>query len=122
MNEDEVYEEVKQWKVNDKCVAQWVEDGCWYRSVIEKIESPDKVLVKFIDYGNSDYTLLSNVQPFETVIDINGQIGEKNPQTESNNQSKVKDESECRVIQGEDKDGLNKGVELWKEGDRCVAQ
>ena len=35
------------------CAAKFVDDESWYRAKIIKIDLPDTILVKFVDYGNS---------------------------------------------------------------------
>ena len=62
------------WKEGDPCVAMWSEDLCWYRSEITKIEPGNKVLVTFIDYGNTGYTNLESLKPHGTEIDEEGQL------------------------------------------------
>ena len=42
--------------------ALFAEDGEWYRAVIEGIPSEFEVRVRYIDYGNSDVVLLSDVR------------------------------------------------------------
>ena len=42
--------------------ALYPEDGLWYRAVIESIPSEFEVGVRYIDYGNSDVVLLSDVR------------------------------------------------------------
>ena len=42
--------------------AQFAEDGCWYRAVIQSVPSEFEVEVQYIDYGNSDVILLSDVR------------------------------------------------------------
>ncbi|XP_057710766.1 staphylococcal nuclease domain-containing protein 1 [Corythoichthys intestinalis] len=38
----------------DFCIAKFAEDGEWYRARVEKVESPAKVHVFYIDYGNRE--------------------------------------------------------------------
>ena len=42
--------------------ALYGEDGLWYRAVIESVPSEFEVAVRYIDYGNSDVVLLSDVR------------------------------------------------------------
>lgn len=37
----------------DPCCAQFCEDGCWYRAIVTEISS-GKVLVQYVDYGNTE--------------------------------------------------------------------
>lgn len=39
------------WKVGDRCIARWEDDGVWYRAEVKEIQR-NGVLVSFIDYGN----------------------------------------------------------------------
>ena len=40
-------------KAGVKCAAKFSEDNCWYRAVVESVnKNTNKILVKFIDYGN----------------------------------------------------------------------
>ena len=100
------------WKVDDECVAQWEKDKCWYKSKIVRIDSNENVLVEFTEYGNSDYTTLAKLKPFNTDI-VNGQLkagseaNEKNiDESEEKSLVKVKTNEKC----------------LWKVGDKCLAQ
>ena len=45
--------------------ALFAEDEEWYRAVIESIPSEFEVGVRFVDYGNSDVVLLSDVRPLD---------------------------------------------------------
>ena len=36
----------------DFCIAQFSSDNLWYRARVEKVESPEKIHIHFIDYGN----------------------------------------------------------------------
>lgn len=45
--------------------ALFAEDEKWYRAVIESIPSEFEVGVHFVDYGNSDVVLLSDVRPLD---------------------------------------------------------
>ena len=40
------------WKVGNRCIAKWEEDGVWYRAEVKEVQQ-NRVLVLFIDYGNS---------------------------------------------------------------------
>merc|ERR1711874_476668 len=53
--------EKKEWKIGDLCVAQWREDGVWYDSEILEIVG-ERVKVKFVEYGNEDYTTLGQLK------------------------------------------------------------
>ena len=48
-------EEKEGWEVGDLCVAMWSEDLVWYNSQIIEING-ERVLVKFLEYGNEDFT------------------------------------------------------------------
>merc|ERR1711874_371826 len=74
----------KIWKEGDSCVTQWKEDKCWYKSIIRKIESKNKVLVEFYEYGNSDYTSMTLMRPFDTPIGKDGQLVEMKPTSSVN--------------------------------------
>ena len=45
----------------DPCCAQFTIDGCWYRAVVKEISS-GKVLVLYIDYGNSETLPIKNIK------------------------------------------------------------
>ena len=45
--------------------ALFAEDEEWYRAVVESIPSEFEVGVHFVDYGNSDVVLLSDVRPLD---------------------------------------------------------
>merc|ERR1711874_361824 len=99
---DKPENEKKLWKEGEKCVAKWNEDECWYRAEITQIESDDKVIVKFTEYGNSDFTSLAMLKPFETKIDENGKL--------------VLDEKGTKA------DKPDNEKKPWTEGDKCVAK
>ena len=44
-------------------MAQWTQDGAWYNSQILHFFNFDEILVRFIDYGNADFTTLGNLKP-----------------------------------------------------------
>ena len=48
--------------MGDSCVAQWSEDGEWYRSKIVEIQG-QQVSVVFTDYGNEGVTSLEQLKP-----------------------------------------------------------
>jgi len=50
------------WKVGDKCIATFSEDGVEYKAEIESIEGRNCV-VKYIEYGNSEKKPLSELKP-----------------------------------------------------------
>ncbi|XP_038049256.1 staphylococcal nuclease domain-containing protein 1-like [Patiria miniata] len=47
-------------KKGDVCVAKFV-DGEWYRARVQKVYNKDKILVFFLDYGNSDVVTAANI-------------------------------------------------------------
>merc|ERR1711874_637803 len=54
-------QEQKEWKVGDLCVALWNEDLVWYNSEILEIVG-ERVKVRFVEYGNEDYTTLGQLK------------------------------------------------------------
>ena len=48
------------------CAAKFVDDESWYRAKIIKIDLPDTVLVKFVDYGNSQKCSADDLCALET--------------------------------------------------------
>jgi len=42
------------WKVGDRGIAKWEEDHVWYNAQVTEIQPDGKLLVTFLDYGNSD--------------------------------------------------------------------
>ena len=59
------------WKEGDQCVAQWDEDGLWYKAVIDTIEV-DRAVVTFTEYGNSAYAQLAQLRDYDTPITEHG--------------------------------------------------
>ncbi|XP_076820174.1 staphylococcal nuclease domain-containing protein 1-like isoform X2 [Clavelina lepadiformis] len=47
--------------VGDFCVALFSVDSQWYRARVEKVESADRIHVKFIDFGNKEIVTSSRV-------------------------------------------------------------
>jgi len=58
-----------KWRVGDLCVAIWNEDQVWYNSQIMEING-EKVLVRFVEYGNEDYTTLHQLKPAGSLLNI----------------------------------------------------
>ena len=67
--------EDRVWSEGEECVAQWTEDGLWYKAVIDGIEG-NTAVVTFTEYGNSAYCDLDNLREPETVIGEDGQLVE----------------------------------------------
>lgn len=60
-------EYAKLWKPGDECFALYWEDNKFYRAEIEALHSSGMTaVVKFIDYGNYEEVLLSNIRPIQT--------------------------------------------------------
>lgn len=56
---EEHYNAKKDWKIGDRCLAIWSEDGQYYEATIEDItEDGEEVSVVFDSYKNSDVTTL----------------------------------------------------------------
>ncbi|KAM9311355.1 staphylococcal nuclease domain-containing protein 1 [Gastrophryne carolinensis] len=53
----------------DYCIAKFV-DGEWYRARVEKVESPSKVHVFYIDYGNREILASTRLGPLPTSFSI----------------------------------------------------
>ena len=52
--------------VGEACSAVFSEDGEWYRAEIIKSDDPSgKVLVQFVDYGNTELVDSANIQPLQ---------------------------------------------------------
>ncbi|KAK2504851.1 hypothetical protein MC885_006643, partial [Smutsia gigantea] len=57
----------KLWKPGDECFALYWEDNKFYRAEVEALHSSGMTaVVKFIDYGNYEEVLLSNIRPIQT--------------------------------------------------------
>ncbi|XP_063088767.1 tudor domain-containing protein 3 isoform X2 [Cavia porcellus] len=57
----------KMWKPGDECFALYWEDNKFYRAEVEALHSSGMTaVVKFIDYGNYEEVLLSNIKPIQT--------------------------------------------------------
>uniref|UniRef100_A0A5F9DHL6 Tudor domain-containing protein 3 n=1 Tax=Oryctolagus cuniculus TaxID=9986 RepID=A0A5F9DHL6_RABIT len=60
-------EYAKMWKPGDECFALYWEDNKFYRAEVEALHSSGMTaVVKFIDYGNYEEVLLSNIKPIQT--------------------------------------------------------
>uniref|UniRef100_A0A8C5LJ75 Tudor domain-containing protein 3 n=1 Tax=Jaculus jaculus TaxID=51337 RepID=A0A8C5LJ75_JACJA len=60
-------EYTKVWKPGDECFALYWEDNKFYRAEVEALHSSGMTaVVKFIDYGNYEEVLLSNMKPIQT--------------------------------------------------------
>ncbi|MEJ1274880.1 survival motor neuron domain containing 1 [Cricetulus griseus] len=54
------------WKVGDKCMAIWSEDGQCYEAEIEEIDEDNgTAAITFAGYGNAEVTPLLNLKPVE---------------------------------------------------------
>uniref|UniRef100_A0A096MK12 Survival of motor neuron-related-splicing factor 30 n=1 Tax=Rattus norvegicus TaxID=10116 RepID=A0A096MK12_RAT len=54
------------WKVGDKCMAVWSEDGQCYEAEIEEIDEENgTAAITFAVYGNAEVTPLLNLKPVE---------------------------------------------------------
>ncbi|NXQ03309.1 SPF30 factor, partial [Vidua macroura] len=54
------------WKVGDRCMAIWSEDGQCYEAEIEEIDEENgTAAVTFAGYGNAEVTPLFNLKPVE---------------------------------------------------------
>lgn len=56
-------EEDKGWKVGDRCVALWEEDGKWYTARIDSIDNGNYA-VTYLDYGNTATVTESNLRQY----------------------------------------------------------
>ncbi|XP_015354230.1 tudor domain-containing protein 3 isoform X4 [Marmota marmota marmota] len=60
-------EYAKMWKPGDECFALYWEDNKFYRAEVEALHSSGMTaVVKFVDYGNYEEVLLSNIKPIQT--------------------------------------------------------
>ncbi|OWK00658.1 TDRD3, partial [Cervus elaphus hippelaphus] len=60
-------EYAKLWKSGDECLALYWEDNKFYRAEVEALHSSGMTaVVKFIDYGNYEEVLLSNIRPVQS--------------------------------------------------------
>uniref|UniRef100_A0A4W2I8U9 Tudor domain-containing protein 3 n=1 Tax=Bos indicus x Bos taurus TaxID=30522 RepID=A0A4W2I8U9_BOBOX len=60
-------EYAKLWKSGDECLALYWEDNKFYRAEVEALHSSGMTaVVKFIDYGNYEEVLLSNIRPIQS--------------------------------------------------------
>ncbi|CAI9572660.1 unnamed protein product, partial [Staurois parvus] len=54
------------WKVGDRCMSVWTEDGQWYEAEIEEIDEENGTgAITFLGYGNAEVTSLLNLKPVE---------------------------------------------------------
>ncbi|XP_018418075.1 PREDICTED: survival of motor neuron-related-splicing factor 30 [Nanorana parkeri] len=54
------------WKVGDRCMSVWGEDGQWYEAEIEEIDEENGTgAITFMGYGNAEVTSLLNLKPVE---------------------------------------------------------
>uniref|UniRef100_A0A2D4J679 Tudor domain-containing protein n=1 Tax=Micrurus lemniscatus lemniscatus TaxID=129467 RepID=A0A2D4J679_MICLE len=54
------------WKVGDRCMAIWSEDGQCYEAEIEEIDEENgTAAITFAGYGNAEVTPLLNLKPVE---------------------------------------------------------
>ncbi|KAG8551339.1 hypothetical protein GDO81_004068 [Engystomops pustulosus] len=54
------------WKVGDRCMSTWTEDGQWYEAEIEEIDEENgTAAITFLGYGNAEVTSLLNLKPVE---------------------------------------------------------
>ncbi|XP_013372143.1 PREDICTED: tudor domain-containing protein 3 isoform X1 [Chinchilla lanigera] len=66
-------EYAKMWKPGDECFALYWEDNKFYRAEVEALHSSGMTaVVKFIDYGNYEEVLLSNIKPIQTEAWLQG--------------------------------------------------
>jgi len=61
------------FKIGDKCVTLWHEDGVWYNATIKEI-SDEFVLVHFSDYGNEDHVNRTSILLEATAIPKDAEI------------------------------------------------
>nr|CAG4652275.1 EOG090X0GY1 [Triops cancriformis] len=50
---------VRTWKIGEKCMAKWSNDGKYYPATIEEITNDGEVSVRFDAYGNTDITRIN---------------------------------------------------------------
>ncbi|KAE8589338.1 hypothetical protein XENTR_v10017534 [Xenopus tropicalis] len=56
----------QSWKVGEKCMAVWSDDGQWYEAEIEEIDEENgTAAITFAGYGNAEVTSLLNLRPVE---------------------------------------------------------
>ncbi|OCT69702.1 survival of motor neuron-related-splicing factor 30 isoform X2 [Xenopus laevis] len=54
------------WKVGERCMAIWSDDGQWYEAEIEEIDEENgTAAITFAGYGNAEVTSLLNLRPVE---------------------------------------------------------
>lgn len=54
------------WKVGDRCMSVWSDDGQWYEAEIEEIDEENgTAAITFSGYGNAEVTSLLNLRPAE---------------------------------------------------------
>ncbi|XP_044130722.1 survival of motor neuron-related-splicing factor 30 isoform X3 [Bufo gargarizans] len=54
------------WKVGDRCMSVWTEDGQWYEAEIEEIDEENgTAAITFLGYGNAEVTSLLNLKQLE---------------------------------------------------------
>ncbi|OXA58171.1 survival of motor neuron-related-splicing factor 30 [Folsomia candida] len=58
-------DESRSWKVGDRCLAPWSQDGKYYEAVIEEIHDDGRVSVGFQKYSHGDVTQVSQLKVFD---------------------------------------------------------
>lgn len=61
-NDPEVRMRKGIWRIGDKCMAPWSNDGQYYDCTIESFGEGNEVSVRFDAYGNSDVTTMDKLK------------------------------------------------------------
>jgi len=67
---DDEERDPEDWKVGDKCLAPWSQDGKFYEAVIEEIQPDGKVSIGFTAYSHGDVTHVSLIKPVGSDVNV----------------------------------------------------
>ena len=98
-----------QWKVGERCVARWSEDGVWYRAEVVAAAA-SAFTVRFMDYGNE-----AEVAPADLV-----RCGREVPVGAEVDEHVEKVEAALKKEEPKEKVGTQRSS--WVEGDEGVAR
>ncbi|CAL1541980.1 unnamed protein product [Lymnaea stagnalis] len=65
---DEAINVTTEWKVGDKCMALWEEDGQHYESIVEEVLEDGTCTITFTGWNNSAICPVSNLRPIDPIL------------------------------------------------------
>ncbi|KAK3782842.1 hypothetical protein RRG08_002473 [Elysia crispata] len=68
---------ITSWKIGDKCMALWEEDGQHYEAVVEELLDDGTCTVTFTGWNNSAICPMSQLNPLETMLKRGMKGGER---------------------------------------------